>query len=180
MPRHPRNVFPGIAHHITQRGNNREQVFFSEGNYSAYVGLLMGHCSAARVAVQAFCLMPNHIHLVAIPDDETGLSRALGRTHCEYAMAFNQSGGRSGHLWQNRFFSCPLDREHFRRAIAYTELNPVRAGLVSEPWEWPWSSAHDDWSRCSGVMSGAENLSDDEADCIRRATRVGEPLGSKA
>jgi putative transposase len=143
--------------------------------------------------------MPNHVHLIAVPDAEDSLSKALGQTHSEYALAFNRTEGRSGHLWQNRFFSCPLDRDHLEQALIYVELNPVRAGLVDEAWQWAWSSAGrrvpqgksdrlvesglwgeslDNTSlRCiGGVDSG---LSEEDLEKIRRSTRVGEPLGSK-
>jgi putative transposase len=178
MPRRPRTIFPEIAHHITQRGNNREQVFFSPRDYLRYLNLLKHYCAASSIEVKAFCLMPNHIHLIAIPTDAASLSRALGRIHSEYALNFNLTKGRCGHLWQSRFFSCPLDREHFRKAIAYCERNPVRAGFVDEPHESRWSSAHPAHSSYSSAGERVIEFSDDEADRIRRATRVGEPLGS--
>jgi putative transposase len=85
--------------------------------------------------------MTNHVHLIAVPEREGSLARTLGCTHSEYALALNHAHGRSGHVWQNRFFSCPLGESHLLSALRYVELNPVRAGLASEPSGWPWSSA---------------------------------------
>jgi len=147
VPRRARSVFPGIAHHVTQRGNNRQQVFLSTSDYELYLKVLARHCRSCGVAIAAYCLMPNHVHLIAMPEAEDSLSKALGQTHAEYALAFNRSEGRSGHLWQNRFFSCPLDRDHLAQAQLYVELNPVRAGLVDEAWQWGWSSA----GRCDSL-----------------------------
>jgi putative transposase len=85
--------------------------------------------------------MTNHVHLLAVPPDETSLAHALGRTHYRYTQLVNRLHGRSGHLWQNRFFSCPLDPPHTWAALAYVERNPVRAGLVRRVWTYAWSSA---------------------------------------
>src|SRR5258708_2652033 len=141
MPRRPRSVIPGIAHHITQRGNNRQPVFHSPENRRLHLDLLAHQNARCAVRLLGYCLMTNHVHLVAVPEHEDSLARALGRVHSEYALALNRAEGRSGHLWQNRFFSCPLDESHLRAALRYTDLNPVRAGLAEMPSDWPWPSA---------------------------------------
>ncbi len=143
--------------------------------------------------------MTNHVHLIAVPEREGSLARTLGCAHAEYALAVNHAQGRSGHLWQNRFFSCPLDESHLWCALRYVELNPVRAGLASEPSGWPWSSARAhtvdhaldpvldcrwveyfgrwDYSEWREILSAG--ISGGESDAIRRATHTGEPLGSR-
>jgi putative transposase len=141
MPRVARIIVPGCAHHITQRGNNRQDVFFTPDDRRVYLGLLGTHCAAAGVTVLGYCLMTNHVHLIGVPADERGLARALGRAHYHYTLYVNRLHGRSGHLWQNRFYSCPLDPWHTWAALAYAERNPVRAGLARRAWRYAWSSA---------------------------------------
>jgi putative transposase len=141
MPRLARLVVPGLLHHITQRGNNRGTVFFAEQDYLAYLAFLKEEAQRFRLRVASYCLMPNHIHLVAIPETEPALALAVGRTHWRYAQHSNRVHGRSGHLWQNRFSSCPLDARHGWLALRYVEHNPVRAGLAQRAWEYRWSSA---------------------------------------
>jgi putative transposase len=144
--------------------------------------------------------MTNHVHLIAVPDRENSLALTMGRTHCEYALAQNKALERSGHVWQNRFFSCHLEQTHLIRALRYVEMNPVRAGLAADPWGWPWSSARahsqagvqdqvldPGWAEYFGnwdygewrEMLGA-GVSESECDLVRQATRTGEPLGSPA
>jgi putative transposase len=199
MPRRPRFVIPGIAHHITQRGNNRQPVFHAAEDWRRYLDLLGRHALRCRVRILAYCLMPNHVHLVAVPENANSLALTLGRAHSEYALAWNRAARPSGHLWQNRFFSCAMDEAHARRAVRYVELNPVRAGLVSAAWEWPWSSAraHVEDGAADGVLDcrwaeyfGGWNFDEwkeilsaalacSEWEAMRRATRTGEPFGSK-
>jgi len=199
MPRRPRVVIPGVAHHVTQRGNNREPVFHSCEDRRFYLDLLARHAGHHGARVLGYCLMTNHIHLIAVPERESSLARTLGSTHSEYALALNQAYGRSGHVWQNRFFSCPLGESHLLSALRYVELNPVRAGLASEPAGWPWSSARAHtvdqaldpvldrrWVEHFGRWDYGEwreiltaGLSGGESDSIRRATYAGEPLGSR-
>ena len=136
MPRRPRAVFPGVAHHITQRGNNRQPVFFSDDDRRFYLDLLSHHATRSGVRVIGYCLMTNHVHLVAVPEREDSFARALRHAHSEYALARNRADGRSGHLWQNRFFSCPLDSSHLMAALRYTDFNPVRAALCLQAWDW--------------------------------------------
>jgi putative transposase len=133
MARLARIVVPGLPHHVTQRGNRRQQTFFGEADIDAYIALMAEHCAAARVAVWAYCLMPNHVHLILVPETETGLRDALGPAHRRYTMAVNAREGWTGWLWQGRFASCPLDEPHLVAAARYVELNPVRAGLVERP-----------------------------------------------
>src|SRR5437588_3619305 len=153
----------------------------------------MRHARRYGTQIAGYCLMPNHVHLVAVPEDENSLARTFGRTHAEYAQALNHAENRSGHLWQNRFFSCPMDAGHLENAMRYIELNPVRAGLAVMPWDWPWSSARahsfegardlvlgcgGDWDYAGwkeGLLAG---VSQPECDAIRRSTYTGEPLGS--
>ena len=141
MPRFARLVIPDLPHHVTQRGNNRAAVFFAERDHEAYLAFLEEHAQRFRLRILGYCLMPNHIHLVAIPETEQALALAVGRTHWHYAQQINRVHGRSGHLWQNRFYSCPLDARHGWLALRYVERNPVRAGLAKRAWEYRWSSA---------------------------------------
>ena len=134
-------VVPGYPHHLTQRGNRRLPTFFSDADYRAYVDLMAAHCREHQVAVWAWCLMPNHVHLVLVPKTDEGLARSVGEAHRRYTRLINFREGWRGYLWQGRFASFVLQGPHVLAAVRYVERNPVRAGLVKRAWEWPWSSA---------------------------------------
>lgn len=141
MSRTARIVVPRVPHHVTQCGNNRQDIFFTTDDRRTYLALLRDRCAAAGVTVLGYCLMTNHVHLVVVPPTAAALADVIGRVHFVYTQYVNRLHGRSGHLWQGRFYSCPLDETHLWRALAYIERNPVRAGLVRRAWRWPWSSA---------------------------------------
>ena len=200
MARSARIVVPGAAHHVTQRGNDRQAVFFEEDDRLRYLAYLRESAVLYGVGITAYCLMTNHVHLVAVPETEDALSKTVGRTHLLYAQHVHHIRKRSGHFWQGRYYSCPLDELHAYNVAAYVELNPVRAGLARLAWEYPWSSAA---VHCTGVndasglldlnvwsenMTGAvwkETLDtilqrDGIASKIREHTRTGRPLGDSA
>jgi putative transposase len=140
MARSARGVAAGVSHHVTQRGNRRQTVFFEDGDYQAYTTLLAEGCSGAGVAVWGYCLMPNHVHLILVPHGEAALREALGEAHRRYTRRVNVREGWRGHLWQGRFASVPMDQAHLLACARYVELDPVRAGLVATARAWPWSS----------------------------------------
>jgi putative transposase len=141
MPRVARIVIPRCPHHVTQRGNNRQDVFFVDDDYAVYLEILCRQARTYGLAVDGYCLMTNHVHLIVTPAGELALAEAIGRTHFVYSQYVNRLHSRSGHLWQNRFYSCALDDEHYWTAMAYVEQNPLRARLVRKPWRYPYSSA---------------------------------------
>lgn len=141
MPRLARNIFPGIPHHITQRGNRREDIFFSDEDRLIYLKWLEEYCQKHKVEVLAYCLMTNHIHLILKPDNTEGLQRVLKPLHMRYAQRVNKANGWKGHLWQGRYFSSALDEAYTWSAIHYVERNPVRAGMVTQAEDYLWSSA---------------------------------------
>jgi len=130
MPRKARTVFSNIPHHITQRGNRREDVFFTDEDRETYLKWLKEYCEKHRVEILAYCLMTNHIHLVAVPTTESGFQDAFKPLHMRYAQRINRQRGWKGHLWQGRYFSSPLDEQYMWAAIRYVERNPVRARMV--------------------------------------------------
>ena len=136
-----RLIVPGEPHHITQRGNAKQEIFKYRDDYLRYLVYLQRQLERAKIPLTAFCLMPNHIHLVVIPPDEESVSGALGRAHLSYARSFNRSRHSSGHVWQGRYYSCAMDPAHHYRAVRYVELNPVRAGMVESAYAYEWSSA---------------------------------------
>lgn len=133
---------PGAPHHILQEGNNGQNVFFSNEDRTYFLETLYEQSYKYGLEVWAWCLMNNHIHLVATPEEEQSLAKTIGRVNQVYAMYLNRQYGRSGHLWQNRFFSCFIDDALFYRTVRFVERNPVRAGLVQNAWQFRWSSAH--------------------------------------
>ena len=141
MARLARVVIPGIAHHVTQRGNRRLPVFFSDDDRRLYLALLREGCAAARVACLAWCLMDRHVHLILVPQTADGLRAALGEAHRRYTRAINFREGWRGYLFQGRFASYPMDDEHLMAAMRYVERNPVAAGLAAAAGDWRWSSA---------------------------------------
>jgi putative transposase len=195
MARMARVVAVGVPHHVTQRGNNRQDVFLQDEDRRFYLETLRKQCELHGLAVLGYCLMTNHVHLVAIPRQAHSLARGLGKTHPFHAQRFNRRYGRVGHLWQNRFFSCPLGRSHREAALAYVDLNPVRAGLVGSAGGYPWSSAaahlngidptgvidREAWNQSGRRCDWGEFLSRaeavDGASLLRRATLLGTPLG---
>ena len=134
-------VIPGIPYHVTQRGNNRQPTFFSEQDYLSLLMLIKTYARRYRMDVLGYCLMPNHSHVLGIAQQKHSFANAMGHSHARYAQQINAATGRVGHLWQGRFYSCPLDGEHCWNALRYIERNPVRAGLVTHAWDYPWSSA---------------------------------------
>jgi len=193
MARLARSVVPHIPHHVTQRGNRRQETFFSSDDYEAYRDLLAEHCQAAGVSILAYCFMPNHVHLILVPSDEDGLRRALGETHRRYTRRVNFREGWRGHLWQERFHSFPMDEPHLLAAARYVELNPVRAGLVKKSQDWTWSSAKTHLTgEPDGIVDGAslgyspedwhsflqQSGSENMIKALRGSERTGRPLGS--
>ena len=141
MPRPPRLVIPGLPHHVTQRGNYQQKVFFRNEDRLLYLDLLAEFLPHYGIALEGYCLMDNHVHLMVIPHSIRGLSRALQRIQSDYARAIHLRLRRIGHLWQARFHSTPLDEKRSWDALLYVERNPVRAGLVEHSGDWRWSSA---------------------------------------
>ncbi len=140
MTRLARIVVPGMPHHVTQRGNRREPIFFEDGDHEIYRDLLAEQTRKAGVEVWAYCLMPNHVHLILVPSTELGLGRAVGEAHRRYTNFVNGRGRWTDHLFQRRFGSVVMDDAHLAAAALYVALNPVRARLVRRALDWPWSS----------------------------------------
>jgi putative transposase len=195
MSRLARAIAVGCAHHITQRGNNRQPVFLVDEDRQVYLELLREQADKYGLEILAYCLMDNHIHLVAIPHKEDALAKAVGRTRLRYTQYFNRSHQRSGHLWQGRFSSCALDGRHLWLALKYVELNPRRAKLCRRAWQYAWSSAaaHTNEKAESELLNLprwykrmsadqwrkelAAGLTDSEVARIRLRTNTGRPLG---
>jgi putative transposase len=197
MPRLARVVAVGLPHHITQRGNYRQDVFRNDGDRVTYLGLISEYCKPAQLRLIGYCLMTNHVHLIAVPEREDSLARALGPAHCRYAHCVNARRHSTGHLWQNRYYSTAMDEAHLRRAMRYVERNPVRAGMLTDAAEYAWSSAsahltgldatgmldlpywaarvsREEWRGELGATEPADELA-----AIRVQTATGRPLGSK-
>jgi len=192
MARLARVVAPGLPHHVTQRGNRRQDTFFKDDDYVVYLDLMAEWCARCGVAVWAYCLMPNHVHLIAVPETEAALGRAVGEAHRRYTRHINFREEWRGHLWQGRFASFPMDERHLLAATRYVELNPVRAKLVGKPEAYRWSSARahlagrddalvkalplleivGDWP---AFLSGG--LSSVDYAALRAHERTGRPLG---
>ena len=195
MARMARVVAPGYPHLLTQRGSGRLRAFFNGADYLAYLNFMAEWCARCGVAVWAYCLMPNHVHLLAVPRTAGGLARAVGRANRWHARQINFRQGRRGSLWQGRFGSCVLDAQHALAAARYIERNPVRAGLAKRAWDWPWSSAgahvsgRGDVLIAAGGPLGAEvrdwrRLLSQEEDgealaAFRSHLRTGRPLGDE-
>ena len=142
MPRVPRFVVPGLPHHVTQRGNYRQPVFFNDADRQFFLRRLAKRAKQYGIDVLAWCLMINHFHLIAIPRRRDSFALGLRALLGEYSLRINsQRGEARGHIWQSRFYSCALSERYLRMALRYVELNPVRANLVDDPEQYPWSSA---------------------------------------
>ena len=141
MARMARTVAPGYPHHVIQRGNRRQQTFFNDDDYQAYLELMSHWCGMHKVQIWAYCLMPNHIHLIAVPETKDGLNLAIGEAHRRYTRRVNFREGWRGHLWQGRFSSFMMQQSYLLACTKNIELEPVWAGLVQMPEHWPWNSA---------------------------------------
>jgi REP-associated tyrosine transposase len=193
MARLGRIVAAGFPHHVTQRGNRRQTIFFEPADYALYRDLLAERCRKASVEVWAYCLMPNHVHLVLTPTTPGGLARAIGETHRQYTGFINARARWTGHLFQGRFSSVALDDAHLVAAARYVALNPVRARLVACAEDWAWSSARahlagrdDALARVAPLLDRIgrfSDLVDSESDrlafaALRAAESTGRALGS--
>ena len=142
MARLARVVLPGYPHHIIQRGNRRQDVFFKTSDYEYYLELLKEECAQEKIEIWAYCLMTNHVHLIVNPKKTSNLGRAIGEVHRRYTRMINVRENWKGYLWQGRFSSYPMDKNWLLKAAAYVELNPVKAGMVKKAWNYRWSSVH--------------------------------------
>lgn len=194
MSRIARLVVPHYPHHVTQRGARKQQTFFCDYDFAMYLDLMAKGCKRTGVEIWAYCLMPNHVHLIAVPDQTDGLARLFHNAHRAYTSAINTREGWQGHLWQERFHSSVMDENYLLAAARYTELNPVRAGICKSPADWPWSSysAHvrgeddelvtvrpllrraPDWRR----FVRSQDLDEDRFNVLRKQCRNGRPAGN--
>ncbi len=182
---------PGFPHHVTQRGTRKEDVYFSAVDYLKYLDLLDEWKHRVGVKIWAYSLMPNHVHLVLVPDEVESLSKFVGETHRRYARYINIQHDWSGHLWQERFYSSAMNEAYLLAAVRYVEQNPVRAGLVDCPQKWRWSSANSHLNKTSNKFLDPSPLLDMISDWqsyleiqpeekmlnkLRLSTRSGKPL----
>jgi len=194
MARLARVVVPKIPHYITQRGNRRQPVFFRDEDYQEYLVLIAQWCREEGVEIWCYCLMPNHVHLIVVPEEKSVLSRAIGEAHRRYTRHINFREKWRGYLWQGRFASFPMDEPYLLPAARYVERNPVEAGMVGAAWDYRWSSVHahlsgrsdgvvavdpllrrvEDWK---GFIAAARAGGGDE--CFLRHERTGRPLGDE-
>ena len=196
MPRIARVVCPGVPFHVTQRGNRRCSVFCGDQDRLSYLGNLQDYAGQHGLAVLAYCLMSNHVHLVVVPETHRSLERVLRPLHMRHAQRINLLRSWKGHLWQGRYFAAALDATYLWAAIHYVERNPVVAGLVTRAEDYPWSSASahcglrsdalltrdPTWVeqfRCAGDWSAWLACEEDpaERELLRRNTAKGLPCG---
>lgn len=196
MARLARVVAVDVPHHVTQRGNARQFMLASDSERMVYLDLLRQAVQLHPLSVIGYCLMSNHVHLVVVPHKAEALASALKQAHGQYASYWNASHASSGHVWQGRYYSCPLDQAHLWEALRYAELNPVRAGMVAAPETWPWSSvaahcgtaepdvclAMETWRQRWSVSSWRSFLGAGETEsglaALRQCTHTGRPLGT--
>ncbi len=196
MARIARVVVPGLAYHLTHRGNRRQPIFFRPSDRDVYRCWLEEYSDFYGLSIWAYCLMTNHVHLLAVGKESFSLAKTMACCQGRYAAWVNHRYDWSGHLWANRFYSTLLDDTHLWTAVKYVELNPVRAGLVSRAEDWPWSStrAHA-WGRSDSLLSSdrpfpgpvrnwsawlSSGFDEAMADRIRQNTKTGRPSGGKA
>ena len=194
MGRITRVVVPGTPHHVVQRGNHRQVVFFHNEDKKLYLRILNHFCQREKVEIWCYCLMDNHVHLIVVPAKSESLGNAMGQIHKRYTWLINIRENWKGHLWQGRFFSYPLDDGHLYLAVRYIERNPVRAGLVERAEDYPWSSAKAHVERTTdGILSDfwltkeiddwraylKENDRDEDIAKFRKHEKTGRPLGNE-
>lgn len=189
-------MLPDVPCHVTQRGVDRRTTFTTDDDRLTYLRLLRENLADAQVRVFGWCLMSNHVHLVVLPQKENSLSVLFRRLHGRYAQYFNARWGRTGHLWQNRFFGCALGATHLRAALAYVDRNPVRAKIVEEAAAYRWSSAAAhvtgedrdglldmQWWRAEGPADWEAILREEDEEpaiALRSCSYAGKPFGSEA
>ncbi len=194
MGRIARVVIPGYPHHIIQRGNRRQVVYFNEGDKKLYLKILSYNFKKEGVEVWCYCLMNNHVHLIAAPRKSESLAKAMGETHKKYTLMINIRENWKGHLWQGRYLSYPMDEGHLYLAVRYIERNPVRAGIVKKAEDYPWSSAKShvfrlpdnlltEFCLISDIKDWSAYLREEEKEedleTFRKHERTGRPLGDK-
>ena len=196
MPRIARIVAAGYPHHITQRGNYQQKIFADDTDRKKYLSLLKEESKRYHLIILAYCLMSNHVHFMAIPQNEDSLGKVFKYTNMKYSQYYNNKMRVSGHLFQGRFFSCVLDERHMITCARYIERNPLRINLVKQPYLWSYSSAkihcginkYDplgtnqlfeyieknpiEWKKFIEVPDNP-----DEMKGIRKKTRTGRPFG---
>lgn len=194
MVRIARVVVPGVPHHVIQRGNRRLKTFYCEADYRVYRALVATYCTEHGVEVWAYCLMPNHVHLIAVPEREDGIRKAFGEAHRRYTRHINLLKSWTGHLWQGRFSSYPMSEDHLMAAARYVEMNPVHAGLSNHAADYPWSSAKahclgtdDELVRVKPLLEMVEDwgsflqgdIRESDKSLFQLHERTGRPLGSE-
>lgn len=187
-----RLVARNMPHHVIQRGNRRQKVFFETSDRDFYLQLLEEKVEKYRVQVWAYCLMDNHVHLIVVPDEEKSLSLAIGETHKEYTRMVNFREKWRGYLWEGRFKSFIVDERYLVAAIRYIERNPVRAKVVNKAEDYEWSSARfhvkresssllSDFYLLQDIQDWSEYLRDNDREedlrLFRRHGESGRPLG---
>ena len=196
MPRLNRIVAEGAPHHITQRGNGRQRLFFTDADHLLYLHLLQTYSAKYELKIWGYCLMPNHVHLITVPENRLSMARTLQCLNAAYSRYFNHLRSTSGHAWENRFYSCPMDNAHRWMALCYVERNPVRAGIVPVESDYRWSSAaahlagydplglldFEEWERSYTPSRWSDVLKEgvyDEAiqSRLRDASTTGRPFG---
>ena len=197
MARLARIVVPGVPHHIVQRGNRRQDVFFGDSDKDRYIELIARSCREHGVDIWSWCVMTNHVHFIAVPHQEDSLAKCFSEAHVRYTRLINSREKWKGHLWQGRFSSCPMDEKYLLAAVRYVEHNPVRAKIVDLPWDFKYSSAAyhigkivtdllikndqilqnliDDWHSFLSDGNSADELAS-----IRKEESGGRPIGSKS
>jgi len=196
MSRSARIVIPDYPYHITQRGNYRQNVFIDDGDRIKYLSWIDEYSKRYQLSILAFCLMNNHVHFITIPGKEDSLSKVFSIVHMRHSQYLNKRMGKSGHLWQGRFYSCVLDENYLIASLRYVENNPVRAGILKEAWKWKWSSAAYSAGIADGLIElrGIEDFtgmffdnwrqfllseeSEEDIKIIRKYTVLGRPLGT--
>ncbi len=192
MPRIARVIIPGIPHHVTQRGNRRQTVFFNDQDRIEYLRILKEQGQRFGASFWAYCLMENHVHIVAVPESRDSLSQAIGQAHLRYTRRINFREGWRGYLWQGRFASYPMDERYLLAAIRYVERNHVRAGIVQKAEDYLWSRARAHVERIKDplitncflldeIKDWSEFISvehEDERSQVEAHSQTGYPLGS--
>lgn len=194
MPRPKRLIIPFVPHHISQRGNNQRIVFRCDDDRIRYLNLLLKYSKRENLRILAYCLMTNHIHFVAIPENEKDIPNMIRVLQSQYSSLTNQILGNTGHIWQQHYYSCPLTERHLIATLRYIEQNPVRAGITASPLDFKWSSAGahitglddsrildlgwwlDRFDSCSWNDLLHQNLDDEKLNQIRVQMKTGRPV----